>query len=125
MSSSALPSASVVKAWNEGEGVALQAVLTWARVAGPLATALLNALDTTAEEPYKSLMLLSEAEAATIITKAMEETGNAIVEVRRIDAAKEIAGKLANSRNVVYLPNTSGDGSNGGGGANLLLGLDK
>eukprot|EP00980_Cylindrotheca_fusiformis_P011009 scaffold2526_cov131-Cylindrotheca_fusiformis.AAC.25 len=65
-----------------------------------------------------------EAEAATIITKAMERTGNAIVEVRRIDAAKEIAGKLAGSRNVVYLPNTQG-GSGGGGGANLLLGLDK
>ncbi len=65
-----------------------------------------------------------EAEAATIITKAMEKTGNAIVEVRRIDAAKEIAGKLANSRNVVYLPNTGGSG-HGQGGANLLLGLDK
>merc|ERR1712137_1081168 len=66
-----------------------------------------------------------EAEAATIITKAMEKTGNAIIEVRRIDAAKEIAGKLSNSRNVVYLPNTSGNGQGGGGGANLLLGLDK
>jgi prohibitin 1 len=65
-----------------------------------------------------------EAEAATIITKAMEKTGNAIVEVRRIDAAKEIAGKLANSRNVVYLPNTGGGGGGSGGGANLLLGLD-
>mmetsp|Transcript_14627 Transcript_14627/g.42106 ORF Transcript_14627/g.42106 Transcript_14627/m.42106 type:complete len:283 (+) Transcript_14627:73-921(+) len=65
-----------------------------------------------------------EAEAASIITKAMEKTGNAIVEVRRIDAAKEIAGKLSNSRNVVYLPNTSGSGG-GQGGANLLLGLDK
>jgi len=63
-----------------------------------------------------------EAEAATIITKAMEKTGNGIIEVRRIDAAKEIAGKLANSRNVVYLPNTGGGGS--GGGSNLLLGLD-
>jgi prohibitin 1 len=52
-----------------------------------------------------------EAEAALIITRAMEKTGNAIIEVRRIDAAKEIAGKLANSRNVVYLPNTSGGGS--------------
>jgi prohibitin 1 len=65
-----------------------------------------------------------EAEAAKIITSAMEKTGNAIIEVRRIDAAKEIAGKLANSRNVVYLPSTGG-GSGGGGGANLLLGLDK
>jgi prohibitin 1 len=52
-----------------------------------------------------------EAEAALIITRAMEKTGDAIIEVRRIDASKEIAGKLANSRNVVYLPNTSGGGS--------------
>jgi len=64
-----------------------------------------------------------EAEAASIITQAMEKTGNAIIEVRRIDAAKEIAGKLANSRNVVYLPNTGGSGN--GQGANLLLGIDK
>ena len=63
-----------------------------------------------------------EAEAATIITKAMERTGNGIIEVRRIDAAKEIAGKLANSRNVVYLPNTGAGGN--GSGSNLLLGLD-
>lgn len=72
-----------------------------------------------------------EAEAAQIITAAMEKTGSAIIEVRRIDAAKEIAAKLANSRNVVYLPGTSGSGGNnsgsstgGGGGTNLLLGID-
>ena len=66
-----------------------------------------------------------EAEAALIITQAMEKTGSAIIEVRRIDAAKEIAGKLANSRNIVYLPNTGGSGGGGsGGGSNLLLGID-
>jgi len=63
-----------------------------------------------------------EAEAAMIITKAMEKTGSAIIEVRRIDAAKEIAAKLANSRNITYLPSSGGSG--GGGGSNLLLGLD-
>merc|ERR1712032_1487412 len=55
-----------------------------------------------------------EAEAATIITNAMEKTGNGIIEVRRIDAAKEIAAKLSNSRNVIYLPNTGGGGGSGG-----------
>jgi len=65
-----------------------------------------------------------EAEAASIITDAMEKTGNAIIEVRRIDAAKEIAGKLASSRNIVYLP---GGGSGGGEGKSpgLLLNIDK
>jgi len=65
-----------------------------------------------------------EAEAASIITKAMEQTGSAIIEVRRIDAAKEIAGKLANSRNIVYLPSSAGSGGQGSGGSNLLLGID-
>lgn len=65
-----------------------------------------------------------EAEAASIITKAMEKTGNAIVEVRRIDAAKEIAAKLAASRNIVYLPSSSGGSGSGSSGSNLLLGID-
>ena len=70
-----------------------------------------------------------EAEAAGIITNAMEKTGNAIIEVRRIDAAKEIASKLAGSRNIVYLP--GGGGGNGGAGGSrgdspgLLLNIDK
>eukprot|EP00540_Astrosyne_radiata_P002027 CAMPEP_0116836306 /NCGR_PEP_ID=MMETSP0418-20121206/8023_1 /TAXON_ID=1158023 /ORGANISM="Astrosyne radiata, Strain 13vi08-1A" /LENGTH=286 /DNA_ID=CAMNT_0004466061 /DNA_START=112 /DNA_END=972 /DNA_ORIENTATION=- len=66
-----------------------------------------------------------EAEAAQIITDAMEKTGNAIIEVRRIDAAKEIAGKLASSRNIVYLPsNQGGSSGTGSSGSNLLLGID-
>jgi len=65
-----------------------------------------------------------EAEAASIITTAMENTGNAIIEVRRIDAAKEIAGKLANSRNIVYLPGGSTSGASGNS-PGLLLNIDK
>lgn len=65
-----------------------------------------------------------EAEAAHIITRAMEKTGNAIVEVRRIDAAKEIAAKLARGRNITYLPGGGGDGSPGQGGPGMLLGID-
>jgi len=67
-----------------------------------------------------------EAEAATIITKAMEKTGNAIVEVRRIDAAKEIAQKLARGRNITYLPGgTAGSDGGNGGSPGLLLSVDK
>jgi len=65
-----------------------------------------------------------EAEAASIITTAMENTGNAIIEVRRIDAAKEIAGKLANSRNILYLPGGSTSGASGNS-PGLLLNIDK
>jgi len=70
-----------------------------------------------------------EAEAASIITNAMESTGNGIIEVRRIDAAKEIAAKLANSRNITYLPGGSGGGSDSSSGNSnspgLLLSIDK
>lgn len=40
--------------------------------------------------------------------------GPALIELRRIEAAKEIAGTLSRSRNVVYLPN----------GNNMLIGLN-
>jgi len=78
-----------------------------------------------AEQERQAVVIRAEgeAEAASIITNAMEATGNAIIEVRRIDAAKEIAGKLANSRNIVYLPNTGGGGNSGSTG--MLLSIDK
>jgi len=78
-----------------------------------------------AEQERQAVVIRAEgeAEAAAIITNAMESTGNAIIEVRRIDAAKEIAGKLANSRNIVYLPNTGGGGNSGNTG--MLLSIDK
>jgi len=56
-----------------------------------------------------------EAEAAQIVNQALQESGPGLIEVRRIDTAKEIAGSLARSRNVTYLP--------GGNGSNMLLGL--
>merc|ERR1712028_232585 len=52
----------------------------------------------------------AEAEAAEIVTQALQECGKGVIEVRRIDMAKEIAGTLARSRNVTYLP--GGDGGN-------------
>lgn len=64
-----------------------------------------------------------EAEAAMIITEAIESTGNALIEVRRIDAAKDIAKKLQRSRNVVYLP-TSGSATNDSKGPGILLKVD-
>lgn len=60
-----------------------------------------------------------EAEAAKIISEALLKSGDGLIEVRRIDAAKEIAETLARSRNVTYLP---GGGSSGG--SNMLLGLN-
>ena len=58
-----------------------------------------------------------EAEAAELISKAMLSAGTGLIEVRRIDTAKDVAAILSRSRNVTYLPNT-------GGGSNMLLGLN-
>merc|ERR1712190_468105 len=46
-----------------------------------------------------------EAEAAQMISDALKEHGSGLIEVRRIDAAKEIAESLSKSPNVMYLPN--------------------
>eukprot|EP00421_Protoceratium_reticulatum_P063243 CAMPEP_0168411406 /NCGR_PEP_ID=MMETSP0228-20121227/28185_1 /TAXON_ID=133427 /ORGANISM="Protoceratium reticulatum, Strain CCCM 535 (=CCMP 1889)" /LENGTH=289 /DNA_ID=CAMNT_0008425153 /DNA_START=58 /DNA_END=924 /DNA_ORIENTATION=+ len=45
-----------------------------------------------------------EAEAAKMISEALREHGSGLIEVRRIDAAKDIAESLAKSPNVMYLP---------------------
>lgn len=57
-----------------------------------------------------------EAEAAGLISKAMATAGTGLIEVRRIDTAKDVAAILAKGRNVTYLPN-------GEQGSNMLLGL--
>lgn len=54
-----------------------------------------------------------ESEAATLVSQALE-TSPALVELRRIEAAKDIADTLSRSRNVTYLPGT---------GQNMLLSL--
>jgi prohibitin 1 len=59
-----------------------------------------------------------EAEAAELISKAMAAVGNALVEVRRIDAAKDVTTALSKGRNVTYLPS-----SGKGGGSNLLMNI--
>lgn len=69
-----------------------------------------------------------EAEAARLITQATDEVngthkiltvqvGSSIVELRRIEAAKEIAATLATSSKITYLPGKGHEG----GGTNLLI----
>jgi len=47
-----------------------------------------------------------ESESAALISEATKSS-TALVELRRLEAAKEIAATLARSRNVVYLPSNS------------------
>lgn len=59
-----------------------------------------------AEQEKKAAIIKAEGEstAAELISQALKSGGNAAIEVKRIDAAREIADALAGSRNVVYLP---------------------
>lgn len=59
-----------------------------------------------------------EAEAADLISKAMNKAGNGLIEVRRIDAAKEVAHIVAANRNITYLPSSDSSGTN------MLIGID-
>lgn len=61
-----------------------------------------------------------EAESAETISRAVDKAGDGLIQIRRIEAAKEIAQTLASNPNVSYLP---GGGREGGAGANILLGL--
>ncbi|KAJ3018938.1 UNVERIFIED_CONTAM: Prohibitin-1, subunit of the prohibitin complex (Phb1p-Phb2p) [Siphonaria sp. JEL0065] len=56
-----------------------------------------------------------DATAADLISKAISKAGQGLVDLRRIEASKEIASTLSGARNVTYLP--------GGAGNNLLLNL--
>lgn len=57
-----------------------------------------------------------EAQAAQMISDALKAHGNGLIEVRRIDAAKDIAESLSKSPNVMYLPNGQQMLLNVGGG---------
>lgn len=49
-----------------------------------------------------------EADAANLISKAIATAGTGLIEVRRIDTAKEVANIISKGRNVTYLPSTKG-----------------
>jgi len=59
-----------------------------------------------AEQERQATVIRSEgeAEAAKMISEALKEHGGGLIEVRRIDAAKDIAEALSKSANVMYLP---------------------
>ena len=54
-----------------------------------------------------------ESEAAIQLAKAFGESGEGLVELRKIEAAEDVAYQMSQSRNVVYLPS----------GQNTLLSL--
>ncbi|KAI9102841.1 band 7 family-domain-containing protein [Phlyctochytrium arcticum] len=61
-----------------------------------------------------------ESQAAQLLSDAYRKSGQAHLELRRIETSKDIATTLAKARNVTYLP---GGGGGDGRNANLLLNL--
>lgn len=59
-----------------------------------------------AEQQKKAAIITAEgdAQAAKLIAKSLGEAGDGLVELRRIEAAEDIAYNLAKSRQVAYLP---------------------
>ncbi|KAI9007324.1 band 7 family-domain-containing protein [Gaertneriomyces semiglobifer] len=53
-----------------------------------------------------------ESQAAQLLSDAYKKSGQAHLELRRIETSKEIASTLANARNVTYLPGSKSGGSN-------------
>jgi prohibitin 1 len=70
-----------------------------------------------AEQEKKAAVIEAEgeSEAATLFSQAVSKSGSAMLEVRRIEAAREIAATLAASGNVTYLPQ----------GNNVLLNMQR
>merc|ERR1712173_143390 len=63
-----------------------------------------------AEQIKKANVIRAEgdAEAAELLSKAMEKNGEGLLELRKIEYAKEVAQKMAMNRNVTYMPNSQG-----------------
>ncbi|VDO41433.1 unnamed protein product [Brugia timori] len=61
----------------------------------------------TAEQMKVAAVTTAEgdAQAAKLLAQAFKEAGDGLIELRKIEAAEEIAERMAKSRNVVYLPN--------------------
>ena len=72
---------------------------------------------TEQEKLSKIIRAEAEAESASLIQDAMK-AGDGVIQLRKIEACKDIAETLAKSRNVVYVPGGSG------GGSNILLGVN-
>ncbi|POR39296.1 Prohibitin-1 [Tolypocladium paradoxum] len=58
-----------------------------------------------------------ESESAEAISKAIAKAGDGLIQIRKIEASREIAATLSSNPNVAYLPT---GGKHGGGGQYLL-----
>lgn len=73
-----------------------------------------------AEQEKKAAIITAEgeSEAARLISDALARSGAGLIEIRRIEAARDIAASLARNPKVSYLPGATGGA---GGSSNILL----
>jgi prohibitin 1 len=59
-----------------------------------------------AEQVKKASIIIAEGdtEGAQLLSNAFEKAGDGLIELRRIEAAEDIATQMSQSRNIVYLP---------------------
>ena len=74
-----------------------------------------------AEQEKKAAIVQAEgeSEAAQLISDALTESGEGLLDIRRIETARHVAKTLAGSRNITYLP-----GGGAEGGPNMLLNVN-
>ena len=73
---------------------------------------------------YTVIRAEGEAEAAKLISEALRR-GPALLELRRLEAARDITATLSKARNIVFVPSQAAQGGGGGtgGGPGMLLNL--
>lgn len=79
-----------------------------------------------AEQEKKANVIRAEgeAEAADQISKALAQNGDGLLQIRRLEASKQIAETLSKSPNITYLPSGS-NGSSQGSSQSLLLNIGR
>lgn len=67
-------------------------------------------LSSKAEQQKQAAIISAEgdSQAALLIANSLMEAGDGLVELRKLEAAEEIAFQLSRSRNVTYLPSGQG-----------------
>lgn len=64
-----------------------------------------------------------EAESAEEISKAIQKSGDGLIQIRKIEASRDIAATLSSNPNVAYLPTSKA--GHGGSGSQLLLSVGR
>ena len=85
-----------------------QSAKAWQRTAAALDSQHAAQLSKLEQEKKAAIIdAEGQSEAARLISDSIQKYGMGMIEVRRIDAAREIAHNLARSRNVTYLPSSN------------------